>query len=113
MNEYKELIEKLEHYLNLGDAPIGRGWGTIIDKQTLKDAIDTIESLANEKETAERKLQSETKLKAIKDLCMSVPDCGVCLLSIGKTCPTKNWRDWTADEIETAFDIIYGGEAEK
>lgn len=53
MNDYKELIEKLEHYLHLGDAPIGRGWGALIDKQTLKDAINAIEQLVKaQKETA-------------------------------------------------------------
>lgn len=67
MNNHTELIENLEHYLNLGDAPIGRGWGTLIDKQTLKDAIDTIKTLTTERNQLQSDIWELNDLLEFKD----------------------------------------------
>ena len=45
-----ELIKTLEGFLNQGDSPIGSEFGVIIDKQTIKTAIDLINSQQKEVE---------------------------------------------------------------
>lgn len=45
-----ELIKTLEGLLNQGDSPIGSEFGVIIDKQTIKTAIDLINSQQKEVE---------------------------------------------------------------
>ena len=54
----------------------------------------------------------DNKLTYIKGNCMGMIACQYCRLDLGVTCPEKLWKDWTADEIETAFNIIYGGEVD-
>lgn len=67
MTDYTELIKQLERSLHLGDAPIGRGWGTLIDKQTLKDAIDTIKTLTTERNQLQNDIWELNDLLEFKD----------------------------------------------
>lgn len=50
MNDYKELVAKLRKWQTLGDAPVGNGFGVIVDKLTLKQAADVIEHLVKERD---------------------------------------------------------------
>lgn len=54
-------------------------------------------------------LTIDDKLTYIKSNCQAQAYCNGCRLTLGRTCPEKLWKDWTADEIERAFEIIYGG----
>ena len=49
---------------------------------------------------------AEYKLTNIKTYHELMSDCEACALELGKTCPKKLWKDWTAEEINTAYDII-------
>lgn len=35
------------------------------------------------------------------------PHCRACKLTRGATCPEKPWKDWTDEEIETAYAILF------
>lgn len=48
-----EIIKALDNLIHLGDAPIGKGFGVIVDKQTLKEILDLINRLKAEKERLE------------------------------------------------------------
>lgn len=57
-------------------------------------------------------LTIDDKLTYIQSNCMAQAYCAGCRLVLEKTCPKKLWKDWTPEEIETAFNIIYGGEVD-
>ncbi len=38
--------------------------------------------------------------------------CAECKLDIGTTCHRKNWNEWTDEEIETAYNILFSDSKE-
>lgn len=48
MSDYKEMICLLRNLENIGDMPIGKHWGVIVDNLTIKNATDMITELRNE-----------------------------------------------------------------
>lgn len=51
----KEITKALDDLIHLGDAPIGKDYGVIVDKQTLKEALDLINHLKAEIEESREK----------------------------------------------------------
>ena len=54
----------------------------------------------------------DDKLTYIKGCCFDINACRECKLTVGTTCPTKLWGEWTPEEIETAYAILHGEEKE-
>lgn len=48
----------------------------------------------------------EEKLTYIQGQCLG-KSCADCKLDNGTTCPKKIWEDWTDEEIETAYSILF------
>ena len=59
----KEIIKTLTKAVFIGDSPIGKGFGTIIDKQTVKETIDFI----NRQKAEIERLKTAAKSEAIKE----------------------------------------------
>ena len=59
----KEIIKTLTKAVFIGDSPIGKGFGTIIDKQTVKETIAFI----NRQKAEIERLKTAAKSEAIKE----------------------------------------------
>ena len=59
----KEIIKTLTKAVFIGDSPIGKDFGTIIDKQTVKETIDFI----NRQKAEIERLKTAAKSEAIKE----------------------------------------------
>lgn len=60
-----EIINKLDRLIHLGDSPIGKGFGIIVDKQTLKEMFGLISRLKAENKNCGKKiLNQREQLKA-------------------------------------------------
>ena len=64
----KEIIEALTKAVFIGDSPIGKAFGIIIDKQTVKETIDFI----NRQKAEIERLKTAAKSEAIKDFAEKV-----------------------------------------
>ena len=71
-----EIIRALDDLIHLGDAPIMKGFGVIIDKQTLKDTLDLINRLKAENERLKKQNQELKRKgqKAIEEIQSKVED---------------------------------------
>lgn len=52
-------------------------------------------------------MTTSDKLTYIKSHHATMPSCDACNLTLGLTCPEKPWGEWTDEEIETAYAILF------
>lgn len=66
MNNADEIARALRWCSSVGDSPIGEHWGVVVQKSTVKDAADLIESLqAENKEAWERTAAMQAEIRKL------------------------------------------------
>ena len=93
MNNYDELIDKLSFALQLGDAPIMKGSSILVEKTTIKEAINAIKRLIKERDAASTDLKEFVDCDMCKnntDECLNSGFCKEC--SVGKS--TRDSWEW-------------------